>query len=371
MLCTYSSLAKCKRNPHQLYQLCQIHERVFSSPGRVSPWWLGNISCDRCPHISKRDVHVAHRPRNHLHQVCISCFSAFYRLKPSYSFRRSLPQQLSSVLTTMASPSATTGVTVPAGGATEPALENTPGADDMAEPYRRSHVGSLWRRPLKWRRSLECHHVGMLLHSLPAPLANVIFPKDRYCGDTEELVRYYHWCNNVRKYIIGAEDAATEPVILGEKDVSRCLKEFTHQFFQNELTPEQRKEKRYVLRYDENNEVQLTTRQRSFMNNILRSKLGNKFVPIRIWTCGLPMILRLNVECPLPDMLQSSLEESLQWFGNLASDIVQRERRQLCRADAVGSRPWHRDRSKTARAATERSCRQTERKTFAAPSGHS
>ena len=124
-------------------------------------------------------------------------------------------------------------------------------------------------------------------------------------------------------------DNATEHVELAELDVSKCYQQFGHDLLTHDLLPHQKQDKRYRIQNKPENDTYLTGFQRSFTDNMLRKGLGDKRVAFRIWQYGIPSI----ADRALPfrrragrkidmSMLQSGLNECLQWYICLANDIV-------------------------------------------------
>ena len=127
-----------------------------------------------------------------------------------------------------------------------------------------------------------------------------------------------------------SSDNATERVELGRKEVSLCYRQFARILLTNDLLPHQIGDIRYRLRNKFKGDTHLSTFQRSFTDNQLRRYLGDKKVAYLIWQHGIPsvaerpMVLRRRMNSKVLDigMLQSSLDECLQWYTCLANHIV-------------------------------------------------
>ena len=127
-----------------------------------------------------------------------------------------------------------------------------------------------------------------------------------------------------------ASDNATERVELHKDDVSLCYQRFGRKLLTHDLLPHQKRDNRYCLRNKFEGDTSLTTFQRSFTDNMLRKFLGEKRVAFLIWQHGIPsvaehpVVYRRRVDSKVLDMgmLQSSLDECLQWYICLANDIV-------------------------------------------------
>ena len=123
-----------------------------------------------------------------------------------------------------------------------------------------------------------------------------------------------------------SSDNATERVELNEDEVSLCYRRFGRSLLTHDLLPRQKQDKRYRLRNNFDGDTYLSGFQRSFTDNMLRKFLGNKRVAFVIWQHGIPSIsdpaIVLNSKVLNMGMLQSGLDECLQWYTCLANDIV-------------------------------------------------
>ena len=91
------------------------------------------------------------------------------------------------------------------------------------------------------------------------------------------------------------EGDATE---LTKRVVSTCNKRWAEECLRTRLTPDQQRDHRYKLRYDDDGNVKLTQFQRSFVQNMLRKHMASKFLAYAIWQIGLPAFLK---EAPQED----------------------------------------------------------------------
>ena len=98
----------------------------------------------------------------------------------------------------------------------------------------------------------------------------------------------------------------------------------------NDLTPEQARSPRYYIREDKS----ITGKQRSTINAILRTNLGDAKVAYYIWNHGLPTLLDLPLrrDPPTKAVLHNMLEEFMTWHHGLLQNILERKNR--CIADA-------------------------------------
>ena len=123
---------------------------------------------------------------------------------------------------------------------------------------------------------------------------------------------------------------ATERSELEKDEVSLCYQRFGRILLTEDLLPHQKQDKKYHLRNKFEGDMTLSSFQRSFIDNMLRKFLGDKKVAFRIWQHGMPSIVdtppvirrRVDHKEHYMGMLQSSLNECLQWYSCLASDIV-------------------------------------------------
>ena len=127
-----------------------------------------------------------------------------------------------------------------------------------------------------------------------------------------------------------SSDNATERVELDKDEVSLCYQRFGRILLTEDLLPQQKQDKKYHLRNKFEGDTTLSSFQRSFIDNLLRKFLGNKKVALLIWQHGMPSIVdtppvirrRVDHKEHYMGMLQSSLNECLQWYSCLANDIV-------------------------------------------------
>ena len=119
--------------------------------------------------------------------------------------------------------------------------------------------------------------------------------------------------------------------------MSLCYQRFGRILLTDDLLPRQKRDKRYRLRNNFEGDTYLSKFQRSFTDSLLRKFLGDKRVAFLIWQHGIPSIADMGHATERPgrghaterpgrvldmDMLQSGLDECLQWYSCLANDIV-------------------------------------------------
>jgi hypothetical protein len=123
-----------------------------------------------------------------------------------------------------------------------------------------------------------------------------------------------------------SSDNATERVELDEDEVSLCYQRFGRILLTDDLLPHQKRDSRYCLRNNFEGDTYLSGFQRSFTNSMLRKLLGDKRVAFLIWQHGIPSLadrpVVLDSKVLNMGMLQSGLDECLQWYSCLANDIV-------------------------------------------------
>ena len=113
-------------------------------------------------------------------------------------------------------------------------------------------------------------------------------------------------------------------VILSKCMVSECYRRMGLQMLENDLLPHQKRKRVYNIMYDEEGREKLSSRQRSWMNAMLRNNLGSAKVATFIWKHGLPRLFDGKTRRRVTiDMLQSSLQEGLQWWAVLIKDSVE------------------------------------------------
>ena len=149
--------------------------------------------------------------------------------------------------------------------------------------------------------------------------------------DANAALNFMRRTAKVREDLLStASDNATERVELIEDDVSKCYQRFARIMLTHDLLPHQKQNKRYRVQNKAKGGTSITSFQRSWFDNMLRKFLGDKKVAFLIWQHGIPSIAdrpvvwRPRVDSKMLDMgmLQSGLDECLQWYICLANDIV-------------------------------------------------
>ena len=167
--------------------------------------------------------------------------------------------------------------------------------------------------------------LGLLSEASTAKLSALIdimmLHKNGKPKDPNETLKFMRRIAKVREEIKTQSDNATERVELDENSVSLCYRRFGRTLITYDLLPHQKNDPVYRLRRDNEHDTYLSTKQRSFTDSMLHKFLGNKKVAMLIWQHGLPSVAdpphRFDI-----GMLQSGLDECLQWYSSLANEIV-------------------------------------------------
>jgi len=160
---------------------------------------------------------------------------------------------------------------------------------------------------------------------------------------------FIEWCRRVQKHT----DAAST-----DTDTEHVFKSLALDLLSKDLTPEQRHGAKYKIFKDKKTgEIPVTTKQRSWINTILRKNLGHSKVAYFIFNHGVPALLDLPLrrKAPSKAMLQSMLEELMTWHASLLQSILERQNhpdmanaRKLAALDQTVWRMHRRERKKEA-----------------------
>jgi hypothetical protein len=104
------------------------------------------------------------------------------------------------------------------------------------------------------------------------------------------------------------------------------------EMLKNDLLPHQKQNPVYFPNYDEQGDVWLSGKQRSWVNSMLRRTLGDRKVAFFIWTHGLPEFfdganVRAGTCGMTKEMLQSIIEEGMEWYASLVQSLMEHESR--------------------------------------------
>jgi hypothetical protein len=128
---------------------------------------------------------------------------------------------------------------------------------------------------------------------------------------------FVDWCRRIAR--IGAEGAATE-----HANNDNRFQKLAKDIFAHDLTAEQKKNPIYCIRESKS----ITTKQRSFVNSILRKNLGDARVAFYILEHGIPTLL----DAPVPRRplerahLQDILEELMIWYSSLLQWLTKHQK---------------------------------------------
>ena len=132
--------------------------------------------------------------------------------------------------------------------------------------------------------------------------------------DFNETLRFMRRCAEFR-------DNATERVS-NEVDVAACYCALGHDLLQNDLLPHQRKDKVYHLRWNDSGDAILTSFHRTFVDNILRKRLGDKKLAFHIWQHGLPRLIDAPLVLNRDGTLTKAIEECCHWYASFARGMA-------------------------------------------------
>ena len=133
---------------------------------------------------------------------------------------------------------------------------------------------------------------------------------------------FKEWCKRVHTHASTATEHAED---LWE---TKAFKSLAFDLLSNDLTPEQCHDAKYKIRKDtKTGEISVTTKQRSWINIMLREDLGHSRVAYFIFNHGLPDVLDLSFgkKAPGKAMLQNMLDELMIWYGSLLQSILEHQ----------------------------------------------
>ena len=188
-------------------------------------------------------------------------------------------------------------------------------------------------------------------------------------GDAKED-HFCHWCRKMAWLRMQATSTATEHAKsstatecaqFSEDPETRWYKVLALDLLSNELLPEQQGIKKYQIRRDrKTGEIQVTGKQRSWINCMLRKNLGNAKAAFFIFNHGIPELFDapLRKTPPSEAQLQSMLEDAMHWYASMLQSIVEHEdhpdmecaRKLAC----LDQDAWRRRRQETKRDAKQR-----------------
>ena len=182
-----------------------------------------------------------------------------------------------------------------------------------------------------WRSRISLHAASIA--KLSELIDIMMLFEDGSPKDANETLAFMRRVATFRdEVLVTWSDTATERFELGKAATSLCYRRFGRIWLTDELQPHQKQDKKYRLRNSFEGDTHLTVFQKSVTDNVIRKFLGDKRVAFFIWQHGIPSIAdlqlvyrrRLDSQYRVVDlgMLQSILNECLQWYICLAKDIV-------------------------------------------------
>ena len=119
-------------------------------------------------------------------------------------------------------------------------------------------------------------------------------------------------------------------IINGRGRMDAMFKSLAFDMLSNDLTPEQHDSDAYQLRYNEaTHELEVTTKQRSWINMMLRKNLGHGQVAHFIFNNGIPVLLHVPAAESKPRIrtqLVQQLEQFIYWHHRLLTSIAKGNR---------------------------------------------
>ena len=178
--------------------------------------------------------------------------------------------------------------------------------------------------------------LGLLHTASVAKLAQVIdimmLHKNGSPKDANQTLAFMRSCASIRDTMLQSVSRynATERVELDTNDVLSCYQRYGRNLITHDLLPHQKQDSRYRLRNNFDGDTHLSAFQRSFVDHMLRMRLGDKKVAMHIWQHGIPRLADLPFTagpwtCARHGhaldmgMLQSSLDECIWWYISLAN----------------------------------------------------
>jgi hypothetical protein len=174
---------------------------------------------------------------------------------------------------------------------------------------------------------------GLLHTTSAAKLSQVIdimmLHKNGSPKDANQTLAFMRSCASIRDTMLQSVSRynATERVELDTNDVLSCYQRYGCNLITHDLLPHQKQDSKYRLRSNFDGSTHLSAHQRSFVDRMLRMRLGDKKVAMHIWQHGLPRLADLPfiADCARHGhaldmgMLQSSLDECIWWYISLAN----------------------------------------------------
>jgi len=127
---------------------------------------------------------------------------------------------------------------------------------------------------------------------------------------------FIQWCRRVQSH--NEAVPSSDPV-----DIFKSL---ALDLLSNDLKPEQRIDISKIVKDAKTGEIHVTTKQRSWINSILRKNLGHARVAFYIFKHGVPDLFNLPFrrQAPTRALLQSMLQDFMTWHASLLYSILRR-----------------------------------------------
>ena len=127
---------------------------------------------------------------------------------------------------------------------------------------------------------------------------------------------FIQWCRRVQSH--NEAVPSSDPV-----DIFKSL---ALDLLSNDLKPEQRIDISKIVKDEKTGEIHVTTKQRSWINSILRKNLGHARVAFYIFKHGVPDLFNLPFrrQAPTRALLQSMLQDFMTWHASLLDSILRR-----------------------------------------------
>ena len=131
---------------------------------------------------------------------------------------------------------------------------------------------------------------------------------------------FIEWCRRVQRHTEAASTASPSTA------TEHVFKSLALDLLSNDLKPEQRNDISKIIKDEKTGEIHVTTKQRSWINSILRKNLGHARVAFYIFKHGVPDLFNLPFrrQAPTRALLQSMLQDFMTWHASLLYSILRR-----------------------------------------------
>ena len=188
---------------------------------------------------------------------------------------------------------------------------------------------------------------------------------EKMWGIMEAPTTFPPWCRLVANHAPKRRPqhfgTAAEHADCTTEENTKCYRSLAVEMLEEHTTPEQRRQSKYKIKYDqETGEVKITNAQRSWINAMLFKYLGDSKVAYFIFNQGVPAImdLPLRAKAPTKAMFQNMLEDLMTWHASLLQSLLDREKHpdinHVRRQSALNEQTWNMQRREDKRTAKER-----------------